>query len=164
MSISESHKNLLDEIYYSTTGSAGAFSPLRPLYIAAKQRDKSIKLATVRSYLLANNSYLLHRRVLRRFPRRSLLVFMPHDIWCLDYAVYIRDKGSNQNRVYSLNCIDAFSHKSWARPGTRKTALQTLENFKDIIKTAKILPKHLFTDEGMLGLFFILSRCVQSVG
>ena len=149
MSISEAHKNVLDEIYYSTTGSAGAFSSLRPLYTEAKRRDKSISISVVRKYLFANNAYLLHRRVLRRYPKRSLLVFAPNDIWCLDYAVYIRDKGSNQNRIYSLNCIDAFSHKSYARAGTRKSAEQTLHNFKDIIKSAKCLPKHLFTDQGM---------------
>ena len=150
-SISEKHKNLLDDIYYSPTGSFGSYSSYRPLYLAARKKDKSISLKIVKAYLLGNDSYLTHRRVLRKFERRSLLQIAPHDTWCLDYVVYLNDKNSNNNHVYCLNCHDTFSHKSWARSGSTKSAEQTLSLFKQILVEAGTAPKHLFTDQGGKG-------------
>ena len=146
--LSEQHKDLLDNIYYSSNGTQGAFSSLIPLYTQAKKRNKKITIKIVKQYLLGNSSYLLHRRVVRKHERRSFLPIAPNDTWSLDYAVYLKDKGSNNSRVYSLNCLDVFSRIAWARAGTHKTAEQTLQNFKEIITESKAVPKHLFTDQG----------------
>ena len=168
--ISKRYKKLLDDIYYSLNGSAGAFSSARPLYLQAKKLDKSITFKIVQKYLLQNSSYLLHRRVLRKHERRSFLAIVPHECWAIDYVVYLNDKGSNNQKTYLLTVLDTFSKFAWARAGVHKSAEETLKLFKEIIEEARTLPKLIFSDQGkciktlptFLGFFLKFYQIFQS--
>ena len=146
--ISDQHEKLLNNVYYSPDGTPGSFSSARLLYLEAKRLDKSITFNTVKKYLLQNSSYLSHRRVLRKFERRSFLPIAPHDTWAIDYIVYLKDKGSDNRKVNCLTCLETFSHYGWAKPAASKSAEETLKVFKEIISEAKTVPKHIFLDQG----------------
>ena len=60
--IKDTHKALLDKLYYKLDGSTGSFSAALPLYQAAKKIDKSVSLKVVKQYLKGNLPYLLHKR------------------------------------------------------------------------------------------------------
>ena len=146
--IKDTHKALLDKLYYKLDGSTGSFSAALPLYQAARKIDKSVSLKLVKQYLKGNLPYLLHKRAIRKFPRKSLLTISPNNTWSCDLIFYISDKKSNNNKTYCLNVIDNFTHKAYSRALKNKTAEETLFQFKDIIKQANARPKRLFLDRG----------------
>ena len=146
--ITEKHKALLDKLYYNSDGATGSFSAATPLYQVAKKLDSTLNLKIVKKYLQGNLSYLLHKRAIRKFPRKSLLVIAPNNTWSCDLIFYTSDKKSNNNKVFCLNVIDNFSHKAYSRALKNKTAEETLSQFKDIIREAAVYPKRLFLDKG----------------
>ena len=147
--ISQQHKDLLERIYFSINGKEGAYSTLKPLYAAAKRCDKTITYKIVREYLQSVTPYLLHKRVVRKFRRRSLLVLSPHAIWSCDLVFYIKDKSvANQQSKFALTIQDCFSHFSYAAPLVSKSAEEVLKNFQKILQLAKVQPKSLFVDQG----------------
>ena len=87
--ITEDQKILLEKIYFDSDGRQGAFSSVRPLYLEAKKIDKSITYNIVKEYLKSVTPYVLHKRVLRKFPRRTLLSLFPNNVWCLDTVFYV---------------------------------------------------------------------------
>ena len=147
-SIQEKHKAILDKLYFATDGSPGSFSAVLPLYRAAKKLDSSLTLKSVRAYLSGNASYLLHKRVRRKFPRKSLLALYPHESWSIDLIFYTSDRKSNNNKAYCLNCYDNFSHRAFGRVLKNKSAKETLEKFKEILIEAKTTPKRVLSDLG----------------
>ena len=144
----ERHKILLDDIYFNSEGQKGSFSTVLPLYKAAKAKDSSITVRAVKDYLQGNLSYLLHKRVRRKFERRSLLCLYPHESWAIDLIFYTSDQKSNDNKAFCLNVIDTFSHLAFGRVLKNKTAAETLSKFKEVLAQANVKPKHLFLDKG----------------
>ena len=144
--ISSDHKNLLDTIYFNTSGIQGSFSTVVPLYQAAKKRDKTITYTIVRRYLLSIKSYLLHKRVLRRFKRRSILSLYPNHVFAIDLLDYSKD--AYRNKKYVLCCHDVFSHMSYALPLVTKSPSEVLTRFKEILQSVSAQPKFLLADKG----------------
>ena len=146
--VEEKHRILLDEIYFNSEGAKGSFSTVLPLYAAAKKKDSSITQKIVRNYLQGNLSYLLHKRVRRKFDRRAILNFFPHETWSIDLIFYTSDQKSNDNKAFCLNVIDNFSHLAFGRVLKNKTASETLSKFKEILAEAGVKPKRIFQDRG----------------
>lgn len=148
--VSEIHKTLLDNIYFDTQGRQGSFSGLNSLYREAKKLDRTISKNIVELYLRGNESYTAHKRVIRKIrPRRSLLVLYPHEIWSCDLIFYINERSvENLGATYCLNVHDVFTHYSYSRHMKSKTAKETLQKFKDVVREAKVLPRYVFVDEG----------------
>ena len=147
--LSDLQKDLLDRIYFSKDGIQGSFSALKPLYTAAKQQDKSITYKIVREYLKSVTPYLLHKRVIRKIQRRSLLVLYPHAIWSCDLIFYTKDQSvTNKQKKFCLTVQDCFSHYSFAEALTSKSAAEVLQSFQKILRLAKAQPKFLFVDQG----------------
>ena len=150
MEISQDQRNLLDSIYYNEKGGQGAFSTVKPLYREAHKKDSAITYKKVREYLKSVGPYLIHKRILRRFPRRSMLVLYPGHIWAADLVFYINDKSpNNQQKKYLLNVQDVFTKYNYSRPLLNKTAAETLKGFVSILEESKKIPKFLFVDQGL---------------
>ena len=54
----------------------------------------------------------------------------------------------NKGFRYMLNVIDCFTKFAWSIPLKDKKALTVLEAFKKIVNESKMIPKHLWVDEG----------------
>ena len=160
MEISEKHKHLLDDIFYNEKGEQGAFGTVKPIYNEAKRRDPTVTFKIIRQYLSSIAPYLLHKRALRKFKRRSMLVLYPGYIFAADLVFYQKDKSvANLQSSYCLNVIDCFSKMGFSKPLVNKSASQCLKAFKEILVEAKMVPRFLFVDEGE----HIFNKCVGSV-
>ena len=54
----------------------------------------------------------------------------------------------NEGFRYMLNVVDVFSKYAWSIPMKDKTALTTLNAFKQIVDSSKRTPKHIWVDQG----------------
>ena len=149
--LSDKQRQILTKIYYNSTGRAGAFSTLIPLWRSARKIDKSITQAQVKEFLKSNASYLHHKKTVYRHPRRSILTLYPNHIWAADLGFYIADKSvANLQNTLFVSCLDTFSHFAYCRAAPKKTAEVILDRFKDILSQAKTVPRFLFVDRGMI--------------
>ena len=98
MDISNKHRTLLDSIFYNESGGQGAFATMLPLYREAKDRDASITQNIVRRYLSSISSYLTHKRVLRKYRRKSTLVMYPGDVFCADLIFFINEQTASKKK------------------------------------------------------------------
>lgn len=146
--ISDQEKDALDNIYFR--GEGGSFSSVVPLYRAAKKSGlKTITYEKVKEFLRSVPAYQKHRRILRKFPRKSFLVAYCNEIWSLDLIFFNNNKSvQNKQRRYALTTVDCFSRKGYARALVKKTAYETMQAFKDIMKEAGAIPKKIFVDKG----------------
>ena len=148
--LTSEHKNVLDSIYYDPSGTQGSFSALGPLYHAAKKRDKSITYKIVQEYLDSITPYVLHKRALRTFKRRSILSLYPNHVWGIDLIDYSKD--SYMRRKYAVAVHDVFSHFSYVAPLFSKSLGEVLTHFKTILQSAHAQPKFLLSDKGKFDL------------
>lgn len=150
MILSQEKKDLLNRIYFDQDNkrNEGAFGSAQSLYRASHAVDKSITYNIVKIYLRSIKSYISHKRVLRRFPRRSLLILFPNDVWASDLIFYDDKSVNNLQQIGAINCIDCFSKKAWSRSIGNKTAKEILLKFKEIITEASATPRKLFVDQG----------------
>ena len=86
----------------------------------------------------------MHHRILRNFPRRSVIVHNIDDIWSADLVEMPNEKSYH----YILTVIDVFSKYAWAIPLKTKTAQTIIDAFKLIFKTSMRKCKKLWTDAG----------------
>src|SRR5271167_666836 len=86
----------------------------------------------------------LHSNIIKRFPRRRIMV--PH----LDhtFAADLVIMPLEREYKYILTVIDIFSKFSWAIPLKSKTGIEITEAFQKIFKESRRKPKKLFTDKG----------------
>ena len=157
-SLSEEQKQILDSIYYSSSGEEGNFSALRPLLRAAKRKDSTITNSIVREYLQSNASYLSHKRAVYKHRRRGILALYPNHVWSCDLAFFSKDKNANSQRVVILSVLDVFTKKAYSRSALKKTAEEILKEFKSIVEEAQGLPKMLFVDRGKRANLRVIER------
>ena len=142
-------KDLLKSIYYSSTGSAGSFSSSLPLYRVAKKQNDKVTHAQVKLFLQSNKSYVTHKRALRKFPRKRMLVFFPGEIFAADLIFFSgKSSPSNLHKTSAINVIDCFTKLAFSRALHSKKSSEVLENFQSILSEAKVIPKYLFVDDG----------------
>ena len=146
-------KELLDPIYFASTGEAGSFSSPDKLYRVAHKKHPHLTRKDVKKYLEGVYAYTRHARVLRRFLTRSFLSLAPHEFWQLD-LIYLRDMKSISNQKvrnkfnFAIMICDMWSHKGYGEPLNRKTPDQTLLAFKKILSRVKKQPLKIQVDKG----------------
>src|SRR5271156_430422 len=86
----------------------------------------------------------MHHRIIRKFPRRSVIVHNIDDIWSADLVEMPNDKTYH----YILTVIDVFSKFAWAIPLKNKTAQTIIDAFKLIFKESNRHCIKLWTDLG----------------
>ena len=72
MLIPRTVKKKLEKIYYAPENS-GAFGGVNQLYKAARKIIPQLNKDTVKTYLLTQDTYTLHKPYRSRFPRRKVL-------------------------------------------------------------------------------------------
>jgi hypothetical protein len=137
-------KKSLKELYENPSSSA-AFSNPSALYKAAKKYGYSFK--EVKDFLSKNNTYGVHVKKKRRFPRAKVISYFQNFAWQADLAEI---KNFVQNRYYRfiLLVVDCFDLMLWARPLKNKKSETVAVAFEDILQESKRTPATLFTDLG----------------
>ena len=117
--------------------------------------------ADVASFLQQKRSLSLHKRRLKKFPRRKWIVPGPyHTIAAdlIDYQQYGRENGGTK---YILVVIDAFSRFAYTKSLKTKTAEETAFALDEIIQTMKYPPSIFISDKG--GEFEIRNRHFSAI-
>ncbi len=91
-------------LYYSPS-LPSAFSTVKKLAAATKTKSRR----SIKSWLLKQDSYALHRPVLQRFPRNSYTVTNVMYVWECDVMDMQSVSKSNDKYKYLLRVIDTFS-------------------------------------------------------
>ena len=74
---------ILKKIYYDVSHPAG-FGSAIDLLKAARLKNKSIHLSHILRWLEAQDTYTLHKRIVRKFPRRKFISKGLNEIWQAD--------------------------------------------------------------------------------
>lgn len=90
----------------------------------------------------------LHKPVIRKFPRRKVVVMYPNETWAADLVDMSAVASENKGFKYMLNVIDIYSRYAWIEPMKNKSADDTLNAIKAIVKKANATPVNLWVDEG----------------
>ena len=141
-------KKLRDKILKSysdlkETGSYSSASALRKSLGLTK-----IPLDVFDSVLDQNMSYVVHREVNKKYPRRKFIspgIFHTVQVDLKDIQKY---KEYNSNYRFLLFCVDMFSKKLIIVPQFSKTGLETLKCLKKAIQKMPIKPKFIHADRG----------------
>lgn len=128
----------LDEIPYST------LSPYEKVQKFLVRNAINVKQKLGLGITTEQDAMEMHHRIVRNFPRRSVLVHNIDDIWSSDLVEMPNDKGFH----YILTVIDVFSKYAWAIPLKNKTSQSIIESFKLIFKESNRHCIKLWTDLG----------------
>jgi hypothetical protein len=90
----------------------------------------------------------VHRRVVKKFPRRKVIVNGIDEIWGLDLASMESLVKYNQGFKFILCAIDVFSKFAWCVPLKNKSAETVLNALTDIIKKNERSPQKIWVDRG----------------
>lgn len=99
---------LLSNIYFNPR-LRGSLSGKNALFKAAKLINNHIKLKDVETFLDGQSTYVDHRMIRRKFPRRKYVMSFPDEIWGIDLCFIQSYKKYNKNFQYILVAVDFFS-------------------------------------------------------
>ena len=140
-----SNEQYLRHLYYDPD-SPVAFSSLANIWRQVKKDEKPIKYKEVKDFLQEQPTYTLHKRELKKFQTRKVMVsYIDQQMQC-DLVDMQKFSDVNNGYNYILTAIDIFSRYGWAKPLKRKTGEQVVEQFKEIFKVA--VPEKLQFDDG----------------
>ena len=132
--------------YYTNPENPGAFSGLSSLIRELKAKKSNIDKSDIKSWMLTQRPYLLHKNIKKKFKRNRVLVAGIDDTWQADLIDLKAFKRKNKGFTFLLTCIDVFSKYAWVIPLKNKTGVSVVEAFKIIFQER--LPKRLHTDRG----------------
>ena len=104
--------------------------------------------SNVHAFMQQKTSISLHKRKIKNFKRRKIVVPGPfHSISCdlIDYQMYAT---KNSSYKYILCCIDMFSRFAYAKPLKNKTAEIVSKELDDILMSMQFVPKFFTSDKG----------------
>ena len=99
-------------------------------------------------WLNTQDAYLLHKPVIKKFPRRKVITAGLHEqlqIDLIDVAAYAKE---NAGVRFLLTCIDVFSKKAWVVVLSRKDGKSTTEAFKNVLDELGFTPRVIQSDQG----------------
>ena len=106
--------------------------------------------SNVKAFISQKESLSLHRRKIRNFKRRKIVVTGPfHSISydLIDYSMY---SGFNGGYKFVLCAIDMFSRFSYAEPLRNKKAENVAAKIDKIIQSMQFVPKFFTSDKGYI--------------
>jgi len=136
----------LKKIYYDVNNPASFGSPYN-LYKAVKPFHTNVTLKQVKEWLSSQDSYVLHRRVVRKFPRRRTIASGIAYQWQTDLADMSSISRYNNNYKYLCVIIDVFSRYLIVRKTKKKDGASMERLFRDVFKTHGP-PLHIQCDGG----------------
>lgn len=90
----------------------------------------------------------IHKRAIKKFTRRKVIVNSIDDIWAMDLADLNSLISYNDGYRYMLCIVDVFTKYAWAVPLKNKTAATVLAAVQDVVKKSKRIPEKFWIDEG----------------
>lgn len=132
----------MESIYYNTEG-PGSFSGPRMLSNYAK-----VSLPESQRWLRGQDAYTIHRRKLKKFPRRKTLVLGIDHLWQVDLIDLTSISRYNENIHFLLAVIDCFSRYAFVEPVRRKTAYDVASAFSRIVNSNLRQPTYVQSDKG----------------
>jgi hypothetical protein len=133
----------LTKKYYDLRYPEAYTGAVRLLKEAKKQ---NIPRKKVENWFLAQDAYVSHKPVIRKFKRRFYYTTRDLELWQCDLCDMRSLSQKNSGYNYLLTCIDLFSKMAYVRPLKTKQSSHVIEAFKDIFKQAK--PNTINTDKG----------------
>lgn len=90
----------------------------------------------------------IHHRVIRKFPKRKVVVFQKDEIWAIDLAQMNAFESFNDGYKYILCVIDVFTKYAWCIALKTKTNDVVLNAIKTVIKDSGRQPEKIWVDRG----------------
>lgn len=127
-------KRVLSKYYYNIRH-PGAYSGFDKFWKSLENEGKadSYSKAEVKKWLNAQETYSLHRPVIRSFKRRRVYVESINEQIEGDLIVLEKKAQANEGYKYILVCIDVFSKYAWAKPLKTKNGSEVKEKLSEII-------------------------------
>ena len=158
----------LRELYYNPNSDV-AYSNIKIIWDKIKQNRQAskashaqglskqtpkVKYDELKQFLLEQPTYTLHKKALKKFKTRKVMVSFIDQEWQTDLVDMQKyeegptgpDAKHPKEYKYILTVIDIFSRYAWAKPLKRKTGEEVTDRFKEIFKEAK--PHKIQFDEG----------------
>jgi len=130
---------MLRRLYYDPS-KPSAFTTQQKLQKAADQSTSKQKQKTdIKTWLLKQDAYTLHRAVRKRFPRNPYTVSNINDVWESDLVDVQGLSKYNDGIKYLLTVIDVFSKFLHIVPLKSKTGNAVTSAFQTILKDPKYL-------------------------
>lgn len=138
-------EKILEKLYYDPS-SPSAFSGARRLVEEGKKHGVPKK--KVEQWLSKQDAYTLHKKVTRKFRKRSYVLVAPGDLWQADLADLSNLAQENDGFKYWLVVIDTFTKFVWVKLQRDKTATCTTDAFAAILDESSQTPNNVNTDKG----------------
>jgi hypothetical protein len=139
--------NAISKAYGDLNSSSSAFSSVAQVYKKARNIEKTVTFKDVQQYLRGVNSYTLHRRSLKNFPRRRIISQGINFQWQVDLTV-LSSRHTRLNKCkYILCAVDSFSRKLFCKELKKKTNAEIITRFASFIKSNG-KPRNLLSDSG----------------
>ena len=104
----------------------------------------------VKSWLIRQDAYTLHKPLRHRFRRRQIFTKGIHDLWQTDLVDMQSLSNYNDGVKFLLTCIDTFSKYACVRPLKSKSGQSVAEIFKSIFNEE--IPLMLQSDKGTVSV------------
>lgn len=127
----QSLQQTLSDLYYNPQDSSGLGS-LKRLSTAVKKKLPAHE-STVKHWLSSQDTYTLHRKALKKFKRRRIVVNGMEDQLQADLIDMSKFKQVNDGYTFILSIIDVFSKKAWAIPLRSKSGVEVAEAFSKFL-------------------------------
>ena len=138
---------LLESIYFNPSN-PGSFGGVERLKHEAQLVNRKIDTATVLDFLKSQESYTLHRDIVRKFKRQPVTVSGIDAQWQADLVIMPEMAQYNDGYANILTVIDVFSKYAWARPLMTKSPDGVVAAFESIFESSGRKPQKLQTDKG----------------
>lgn len=117
--------------------------------IYADPKNSASYSSNVKAFMAQKESISLHKRKIRNFPRRPIIVPGPFHSISADLIDYQRFARKNHGYKYILCIIDMFSRMNYVRPLHTKRASEVAAEIDDIITSMQFIPRFFTSDKGL---------------
>ena len=134
---------------YKNPSHPTAYSGLNSVYNYYKENHPEFNLSykKLREILAGIEAYTRHRES-KHFQRNPTYVYNVRDQIQIDLVDVRHLSQYNDGYKYLLNGIDIFSRRGFSIPLKSKTAIDTLDGFKQLLQQAEKYPKSVLSDRG----------------
>ena len=105
--------------------------------------------SNVKAFMAQKKSISLHKRKIRNFSRRPIIVPGPYHSISADLIDYKRFSRKNHGYKYILCIVDMFSRMNYVRPLHSKKASEVASKIDDIITSMQFVPRFFTSDKGL---------------
>ena len=148
MTLTKKQKSYLDDLY-SNPAKVGSLSGITALSRRIKKEGKyNISHKDLVNWFENNQTYTLHKPVIRKFDRDPVIVSGPNIEWDVDLGDMRFFEEFNNGYNYFLLVIDDFSKFVYTSALKTKTGKEVTQALKSILSLSKELPNSIRCDQG----------------